>query len=161
MYCANLRSLIRTMLRQEAQKYEAKDGLPIPQLAKAVVENLRLKVPSIDEWLEALYSLVYEEARSLFTRDQPDPGQYNLEFSFLIKSGVPRPHATLLVQIGEYGLPVPCEDGALRIKPLFGKERMNRAELCLAKAFKRKKGEETLAKCDLLDELEKLPGYYS
>jgi hypothetical protein len=149
------------MLRQEAQKYQAKDGLPIPELAKAVVENLRLRVPSIDEWLEAVYSLVYEEARSIFTRNQSEPTQYNLEFSFLIKSGVPRPHATLLIQIGEYGLPVPCEDGVLRIKPLFGKERMNRIELCSAKAFKRKKGEETLAKCDLLDELEKLPGYYS
>jgi hypothetical protein len=149
------------MLRQEAQKYQAKDGLPIPELAKAVVENLRLRIPSIDEWLEAVYSLVYEEARSIFTREQSQVGQHQLEFSFLIKSGVPRPHATLLVQIGEYGLPVPCDDGVLRVKPLFGKERMNRTELCLAKAFKRKKGEETLAKCDLLDELEKLPGYYN
>jgi hypothetical protein len=158
MHSSNLRSLVRTLLRAEAQKYSAKTGLNIPEITEAVVKQLKERVLSEDEREDCLYALIYSEAKELFKTGGRVMEPLQLEF--LVKCNVPRPHAELLVRIDEEGLQVPCQDGKNRIKPLWGKERMSRAELKLAAALVRRKGEETIAKADLLDQLSKLPGYY-
>lgn len=145
------------MLRQAAQAYNAKDGINIPEISQIVVNQLKSRDLSNEEREDSLYALVYDEAKDLFkTASTVDP----LQLDFLVKLGVPTEHAVLLIEINEHGLQVPCQDGKNRVKPLFGKERMSREELAKAKTLVRQKGNETLAKADLLDQLHGLPGYY-
>lgn len=158
MYSPNFRSYVRTLLRQEASKYDEKDGIPIPEVAQSVTEQLRDRPLRDDEKLEATYALVYDEAQDLFKHRVGSRAPLQIEL--LIRLGVPKTHASLLAQINEDALQVPCEDGRNRCKPLYGKERMSRGELGLAKAYLRRKGEETIAKADLVDELYQIPGYY-
>jgi hypothetical protein len=160
MYSYNFRSFVRDLLRKEGEKYPVKDGRNIPLIAQAVTEAMRDRELSDDEQLESLYALVYEEARDVFKHSMR-PKRTALQMDFLVKLGVPAEHASLLVRIDEDDLPIPQTDGFNLVKPLYGEHRMSRTELETAKAFVRKKGDETIAKADLLDELYKLPGYYA
>ena len=157
MTMSNFRSLIRTMLRQAAQSYDEHEGINIPEITQTVVNQLTYRNLTIDERIDALYAIVYDEAKDLFKNPNP---HHPLQLDFLRNLKVPEQHALLLVQINEQALQVPCDDGKNRVKPLFGKERMTRDELALAKDLVRRKGNETLAKADLLDRLFELPGYY-
>lgn len=157
MYDNNFRSYIRTMIRKEAQHYQSREGkLPIAEISKAVVDKLTTHKPTDSEWLESLYSLVYEEAKELLRR----PGQNKnnrVEQQELINLGVPQKQAKAIVTINRVAVYVPSVHA---LKLLYGPDRLTRDELGQAIAHYRKKSGELHLLADQLERLFRIPGYY-
>ena len=153
MYTANLRPIVRTSLRREAENW--KGPLKPATISKRVVQNVFVDYEYTNEdWCEAIYELVYSEACKLFKKEKKE---IPLQLNFLVALGVPQEHATLILKLDQARLYVPSVGGYM---DLAGDSRMTRAQLEEANEYLRGKKNELFAKNKILNHLLKLPGYY-
>lgn len=153
MYSPNLRSFIRTSLRQEAEHYQ---GVLEPAvIAKRVVETIFVDFEyTKEDWMEAVYQLVYDEACQLFKKEKVE---IPLQMDFLMQLGVPQKHAALILELKQVRLYVPSEGGYM---DLVGDARMSRSQLQEAHDWLEKSTSELASKTLLVERLLKLHGYY-
>jgi hypothetical protein len=107
MYSANLRSFVRSLLRQEAATWEG--PLEPATTAKRVVQNVLVDFDYTNEdWCEAVYQLVYDEACKLFKKEKKE---IPLQMNFLMALGMPEEHAMLILRLDQARLYVPSAGG--------------------------------------------------
>jgi hypothetical protein len=154
MYSANLRSFVRTLLRQEAETWEG--PLEPAAISKRVVQNVLVDFEYTNEdWCEAVYQLVYDEACKLFKKEKKE---ILMQLDFLTTLGVPQEHAQLLLKLDQARLYVPSMGGYM---DLAGEARMTRAQLEEANKHLKSKKNELGAKTKIIGHLISLPGYYA
>ena len=154
MYSTNFRSFVRTLLRQEAAVWEG--PLDPAAISKRVVENVLIDWDYKNEdWCEAAYQLVYDEACKLFKKEKKE---IPLQMNFLVALGVPEGHAALILKLGQSRLYVPSQGGYMDIA---GENRMTRTQLEEANKHLKGKKSELFAKTRIIGNLIKLPGYYT
>jgi hypothetical protein len=153
MYSANFRSFVRTLLRQEATLWTG--PLDPAAISKRVVQNVLVDWDYTNEdWCEAAYQLVYDEACKLFKKEKKE---ILMQMDFLMGLGVPQEHAQLLLKLDQARLYVPSAGGYM---DLVGETRMTRAQLTEASNHLRGKKNELFAKAQIVKHLLRLPGYY-
>lgn len=154
MYSPNFRSFVRTLLRQEASTWEG--PLEPTAISRRVVENVLVDFEYTNEdWCEAVYQLVYDEACKLFKKEKKE---IPLQMNFLVALGVPEGHAALILKLDQSRLYVPSVGGYM---DLAGDDRMTRAQLEEANKHLRGKKNELGAKTKIIGHLISLPGYYA
>lgn len=155
MYSPNLRSFIRTLIREEVQSWQG--DYDYAEITHRVVGRcFTEREMERDEYLEAVYTMVYQEVLVVLKR--PPAEDEPLQTNFLHKLGVPKRHATMIVELGMKRVYVPSRHAPVEI---FGSNRVTRAELAESIVHYRALIGQYERIVGILTNLYNLPGYYN
>jgi hypothetical protein len=154
MYSSNLRSFLRTTIRQVLCDWTGEKE-PVA-IAHHVLDVVLVDFDFTKEhFQEALYRVIYEETCDILKKpraqaETPDAAQLELE-------GVPKRQAKIIAQIERENIYVPSKRAYLA---LYGKQRLSRAELAESVEHYRTEARQNARIAELLARLLDLPGYY-
>ena len=153
MYSPNLRSFLRTEIRQTISDWEGnKEAILI---AKHVLEVTLAEYDfSAADFQEGLYQIIYDETLSLLKQPKPAlPDASQLELF-----GMSKRQAELVVQIERERVYVPSLKA---YKALYGEDRITSAQISESAAHYRAEADCNTRISELLVKLSKTKGYYS